>query len=407
MIVGSVLLVGLGYVIYKVWMIPPQNFDEFDSGSAVASADRLENLPSASIDFAPLAGDGNKDSGIAIRQRPKLHIYQGVNPPQEEGQDLGSHDPILESEDVVQVVETLLTLREEWKGKSNPIILMKNQRRAKLTRRLMELDISDAQLIFALSEYIESVTVLDMVLCQEKAEASEVRNAIGEIFEKYQQHESSPIRARACLANLAVPLHDYSRDRKIEALDEFLARLDKYSGRVFEDKPSTSRLCRMVLWLRRSRDWDGVALPYCVALIEKMKESSNPEISDMVKPFSERVYFEHLELNDLVSRIDQGDIDSRSAVQEFFEGLDAEPDCRIEFFQIAISVVEQVKGLDQKEDFELLMQWLRKIVGKISSEDSKAIILPAFEQLEALPWGPSKVEPISMFRDLPGATSFR
>ena len=292
---------------------------------------------------------------------------------------------------VDQLLDTLVVLRESWKTKSHQEGLVENQERARLASQLMELDTGDIHHVYALNEYIEAVTILDWIVSLEKMEMPEVRVAVEEVVEKYRQHESLPVRSSACLAYVAVPLHDHLRSGAEGAIDEFVRRLDQCADRVLEDRTSTSRIGKIIFSIRSSRNWDGTAVPFCVALARKMQESNRPEIQKQGEFFQERFYFGHLELEDLVSRVRPDDAEGMAVVVGFFRGLESYPNVRLPIYQVAIAAIEKTKMLELREDYEKLLQWLVKIVEKIDSESKKSTLLVGIEKLKALPWGPVDV----------------
>ena len=392
-IIGVILIAGLGLIIHNTWSNSRKALGEHRPVAVVENSSRVLELPETSIDFAPLNIGSSSDSATSNQDQPKSPGAEDNGTPKEA--EFVAREPLLESGTADELVEMLLHLKNAWLDKNPTIGFMIQQRRLKFARRLLELEIEEHQRVFALNEYIESVIVLDLVVNQRKINAPQVRVALLEVVEKYQQHQSTTIRAKACLAGLAIPLHDYTRDRKGEALEEFALKLDKFAGPVFEDSLASAHLCSLVLDLRGLRDWDGVALPYCVKLVNKMADSSDPKIRSMSDNLLERIYFEHIGISDLTSRLDQGDKEVAPLIDEFFQGIEANPDIRSEFYQIAVSIIEKFKQLGQREEFGSHVQWLRKIVEKVSSKEKKAEIAKSIDGVQTIPWGAVEAEPKS------------
>ena len=314
---------------------------------------------------------------------PNLEIYV----PELVATDSGGPDPILESSNVAELSDRILSLSRQWVGKPYASVFLINQRRANYASRLLELHIDEQMRAFALSEYIDSSVLLDSVAAREKMKTRGDRASLEEIVQKCRQHDVPAIRAKAAFADLSIPLHDYYLSNELVDLDEFLSRLDKCDKTVFEDRIACDLLCGKVFRLRELRRWDGVALPYCEALQEKLTESENPNVVGLAEMFRERVYFGHLDLSELVERLEQGDKEVLWLIQGLFRGLEAHPDCRLVFYQAALNVITISKRLEQKEDYESLMKRLAKITQKMGSEDKKSKVLGAIEELKARPWG--------------------
>ena len=413
LIVGAVLVAVLGFVIYRVWSTPRKVFDERNRSAAANRSSRSgetegvndsENAgdstgtgDSTGAGDSEGAGDGRANdladanfapNGEPVRtvDLPDLRVL-GVDDVEEQEADIISHDPLLVNGTVDELTQKIINLSDAWPGKSSSVVFLVNKRRAVLARHLLGMEVDKYQKIFALSEYIESVVVLDQTACEKKYDSPEVRTALLEVIEKYQEHPIPVIRAKASLAKLSIPLHDYSRDKNPEKLDNFVSLVDEFAGRVFEDKSSAARLCGVVMQLRRLRDWDGGGLPYCAILLKKMEESEDPEIQNMTTNFRERAYFEHLEINDLVARMNQEDKQVVAAIDEYFRAIDTNPGVRNEFFQVAVLIISKHKHLEQKEEFGSLLKRLATTAEKVSSEELKSGILKAIDKLESLPWG--------------------
>ena len=392
-IVGTILIVGLAFIIYNSWSASRKTLDEHNSSPAYVvedSEDPLELLGTEAEKVASLNDGSLEGAGSSIRDQPGSFgsgdIYTGKE--NTTGVEAASYDPILEEGTVEELVEALFSLKHSWEQKPVLQAFSTNKRRGKISLRLMELTDDENRQVFALNEYIESVIVSDFLVNTNDIDSPEVRTALLDITEKYQRHQSSAVRAKASLCGLSAPLHDYNKNRKKESLELFASRLDEFADRVFEDKLATVRICGLVLGLRKLRDWDGSALPYCEKLINKISESNNPDLDTVGVNLRERVYFGHLGINDFVSRLDQEDTDVGLLIEEFFSGLEAYPDFRMGFYQIAVSVLEKLKLLEQREEYESLIKRLGVLADRVSSEEVKSEIIKATGELEELPWGP-------------------
>ena len=388
-LLSAVLLVALGIVVFKMSMMPPRNSEKYIPDLVAADSGDPGNSSSSSFDSASLNG-ASEDS--VSDDEALFSLIKGAAIESVKDQKIVSYDPILHEGSVDQLVETILLLRDSWKRNTAPAAFLMNQRRATLAERLMELDVDQTKQVFALSEYIESIIDLDFLASREHLETRSVRVSLEAIVQKYKEHESLPVRSKAALASLSIPLHDFLRSRKTLHLDNFLSDLEKSGGAVLEDRYACDRLCGSIGWLRKVQECDGTVLPYCLALLKKMRESGNPEVQNLARVFSGYIYFGHLEIHDLVSRLEQGDQEVLPLIQQFFRGIDANPNCRVVIYKIAIGLIKKNKNLEQREEFESRMKCLSRITEKLDSDEVKSELLKAIEELEALPWGPPQVE---------------
>jgi len=394
---GVILIAGLGYVIHRVSTMPTKNFDE---GARLVGneADLGDSFPASDNDLASNASD----DGAKQNANPSVRGLKDVTVPQDE--KFAPNDPLLQTGTVVELIEEIFVLGSNWAGKSDPVVFLTNQRRARLARRLMEIGTSDDQQIFALNEYIESTIVLDMVVCQGRMNAPEVRKSLQEIVSNYLSHDHLTIRSKANLAKLLIPLHDFGGAPQARFIEEFSVRIEQLADQVFEDILCTKLLCSGALWLRRACDWDGTGLPCCVKLVGKMDEAKSSKIREMAVDFRERIFFQHLQPSELVARIDQEDNEVNGDIKEFFEGIEANPQVRFEYFQIAVSLIEKLKLIGKKVEYDSLLAWLGKISKNVSSREKKLEIESAIRKLDSLPWVPRDPEAV---QDplVPGAAS--
>lgn len=406
-LVGAILISGLGYIIYSTYAKSREKLDEHKSAPAYVAESNEPDLPGANGELASSYTDDSSSAGVSSvdllnpQSSPdyvtaELNSSGGIDANSSvEAKEFKSvsYDPMLENGTADELIDLLLVLKESWVGQLPSPVYLVNKRRTKLARRLMELDDDVHRQVFALNEYIEAMLILDLLVIQHDIESPDVRAAVEEIAQKYQEHESPTIRGKACLASVVMPLHDYFAEKKAEStelLELFAKRLDSLGDEVFQDEIASSRLFRLVMLLREHHEWDGVALPYCEKLIEKMAASSDSEVVTMGENLRERVYFQHLGVNDLVSRLDQGDEEVTAEIDEFFTGLEMNPNLRLGFYQIAVSIIVKHKELELRERYEALMERLAKITETVESEDQKAEIVRALLELDELHWGEAK-----------------
>ena len=83
----------------------------------------------------------------------------------------------------------------------------------------------------------------------------------------------------------------------------------------------------------------------------------------------------------ILESVEQGDKEVLPLIEQFFRGIEADPNCGIVFFQVAINLIEKNKHLEQKEDFESRIKWLAKITEKADSDELKSRLLKVIEDL--------------------------
>ena len=379
-IVGAILLVGLAVMIYKVYMIPPKTFENEERVTSL-----LVDPPSSSIDFNAFEGMPTADPESGEPVTPKIFTMEDIVLP--ESEKIVAFDPVLKSGTVDELIEVALGLRDAWVGKSPQDAFMMCQRRAQIDRRLMELELTNEEQNFALGDYIETIICLDKIVSEHQYKAPQIRSALKEIAEKYTNHSDPIVCAKANLAAVSAPMHDFYHDNQTEQLEVFSRLVPNHIDKIFGDPAATGRLAGLTLKLHRSRNWDGSALPYCLDIVKRMEACEDQEIKNSGIGLRERLYFEHLEPNKIVERIKLDDLESRANVKQFFEALEANPNSRLQFFQVAVSTIETFKRLDKKEDYQNLLLWLQRISTKIGSKAKRDEIASVILKLDEIPFG--------------------
>ena len=373
-IFGLLLLVGLGYGIYRVYIIPPKKFEEIPTSNVIGE------LPTTDLNFGlDLAKKGSGDD------KPKVKTMEDIILP--EKTEPKPFDPILDAGTVEELIEESLRLRSNWVGKVAPKRYEMFQRRAKIARKLLQKPISESQHIFALGDYIESLVLMDNLVCEKKYKVPQVRMAMQEIAEKYTPHPHKVICAKANLAAVLIHVHDFLQYDDEEHLKLYTEKLPSRLDKISQDKVTLERLAGMTVLLHQKRNWDGSSLPYCMEVVRLLDEHENELVQNVGVALREKLNFEHLEPKSLVDRIGLDDFESRRDVKAYFQALENNPNVRLRFFQVGITAIRAFKQLDKKEDYQHLVAWLRRITPKVKSESSRKEIYGVLKRLEALPFG--------------------
>ncbi len=378
LLMGVIMVIALAYGIFRVYMIPPQTFDE---GPVLVVNDYLKDLPTANINFRPLLDESNPGDS----NKPKIRTMDDIVLPDEK--EVVPYSPLINEGSVDELIEAALDLREAWVGQPAPIAYLKCHRRARITRRLMDLELTLDQQIYALGDYVESLILLDKIVAEAKFSEPQIRVAIKEVVEKYSDHRHPIVRAKANLAAVLIPIHDFLNTSAATELEEFNNQIPGRLNFIVADPASAKRLAGMTLRLHEKSNWDGTVIPYCMEVVNRMEAYSDSEIREIGVGLRERLFFEHLEPNELVKRVGMGDVETRMVVQQYFSALEQNPNIRMPFFQVAVSTIETFKFHDKKQDYEALLTWLLKISTKVKSEAKRDQIEQAIRKLEALPFG--------------------
>jgi len=385
-IIGLILMAVVGVIIYKVAMIPPKTFDDEEVVSLMLDP------PSATIEFEKLELDNNAPDKTGGDEIPQIILMEDIILP--ESEEIVPFDPLIKTGSVDELIGNALKLRDLWVGQPSQVAFLICQRRAKIDRRLMELELTKEEQNFALGDYVESIICLDKIVIDNKMTTPQIRVALKEIGEKYHNHADPIVRAKSNLALLSIPLHDFYGDNETKHLEEFSRLVPSHVEKVFGDPVATARLTGLLVAAHRQRNWDGSVIPYGNDISRRMEAFHDPQISEAGVKFRERIFFAHLEPNSLVSRIEQEDVQAPDFVKSYFEALEANPESRLALYQKAVSVIQKYKEMDKREDYNALMLWFQRISTKVKTKSIRDEILKVMVELEKLEFGTQASGPV-------------
>jgi len=287
----------------------------------------------------------------------------------------------LSSATIDELIEDALDLRLQWQNNEMPVAYILVQRRAKIARRLLEMEIDETQRTFAYNEYIESVATLDGLNCEGKMGAPGIRDALKEIAEKFSDYPDPVIGSKASLAFLLEHAHDYLKTNDTQKMLAFSDQFKIHADKILRDPVTTFQLIKLVVEISKKSNFHDDLKQCGIEMLDRLEQSTDSEILKIAGEFREQVYFAKMELGSLADRL-QSDTDlARNDVQEFFESLETNPNSRVEIYQIAVDSILEYKRLNMTADATALTNWLEQINSQNENETAKEKITKAVAAL--------------------------
>ncbi len=352
-LMGLLLIIGIGGWIYYATVNPRK------PKSAGTWAKTI--LPTADIDSPPTRQFENAET-------------QAKEEPKNGSKKL---EYFLAQATVDELIDEALDLRGTWTNNAIPIAYVIVLRRAKIARRLLNLEIDEKQRTFAYNEYIESITTLDGLNCEGKMGAPGIRGALIEIGDKFSDYSNPVISSKASLAFPLRHLHDYLESRDNQSLLAFDDAFSKHADAIMLDPVTTQLLIKLIFEIYVKSNFNESLKQCGIKVLHRLEQSEDAEIAKIATILREQIYFAKVELTSLVDRLQSDHENSREDVQDLFKSLEVNPNSRLEIYQIAVNTIVEYKRLNRMTDATKLTDWLEKINSKNEVEISKEKITRA------------------------------
>jgi len=334
-------------------------------------------IPTAKIDGKPKMDSGNEAQKTTIGETQRVieptstatgettnDGAEKPNPPTDVQATSLKLEEFLARGTKEQFIENILTMRRDWAKNKFPVAFLIVQRRARIARRLIEMDVTDDELLFAYNEYIEAIVTLDGLNCEGKMEVPGIRDAFLEVGEKFSSNPDPVIAAKASIIYVLAPAHNYFLDKNPANLSEFADQFDIHANKIMGNPQTTIRLVKMLDDLYHRSNFLPSVQACSKRVLKHLEASSDEKILKLGRELRESIYFSKVDLPSIVDRIEGGNAEARSAVQEFYENLAANPNCRLEIYRVAVDVVAEYKRLEANSDAEALANWLTTILAQ-------------------------------------------
>ena len=373
-IIGILLFSGSIYWIYH------SSQAKSEADKAAVSAPRITSTKDESkTDANP--PEQVKEEKTEAKNIPNAKIGLANSNPKNRVSTKSELQRMLETGSVEELLEKSLSLREESKKVTPPMAYVIFSERLKISRRLLEMETKETEELYAISSYIESVSILDSLNIEGDLNIVGTEAAIDEVDQKFSNHPDAKIAARANLTVIIRPVYVCLATRDIDMLKIFRNRFDERMEKILADPVSSRRLAAVTLLLidRLQGDVDET-LALGKHILGIFEQNTNPEIKVIAGSFREKLYFGRLGLENILDRIKTDDEETRADVQNFFSAFADNPNCRLELVQLAFSIVQVYYAVDKRDDAKALLKWYQEIVDTMADGTRKSEVIEAVER---------------------------
>ena len=356
-----------------------------------------DDVPTANLDFKPPANDVPTSDAEANPSNPKPDSTPSVpEKPSTEGskpvdttddstaeKHPKKRDTLLETGSVDELIEASLKISDEWGSAIPSIGLIMCSQRAKISRRLLELELTESQRIFALTSYIESISLVDSLNVASNMNLPGTRDALLEIDKKYSQNPNSTVSVQANLAMTLAPLYDFINNGEIESLHQFQTQFNQRLGQIARDQGALNRLAEVSIAMYKKPELPEARQQVILDLMKQMFDLKTPSSQAIAEKFRERYLFDEFDFETLPDLVQFNDESTARKVNSFFETLAENPDSTDTVFLVATQIVRSYRESGNAEQANVLMRRLDEIVDRIPTEEKRQTVKAAILQLRS------------------------
>jgi len=385
---GTSLFLGAAAIMILYVIVKPKEPKSAGSWRSKTSASRASTDPTSLDNLSTDAGDsgtGDLDKGEA--DPDDSGVGGSDSSSQSELQQTEKPAAGLSTASSKDLIEELLGLRKRV-DKSRAVTFVSAEQCARVANRLLEMDISETEELFAISCLIEASIRLDSLNKNANLKADYVRENLIKVRDKYCDHPDAAIGSKASLGFPLVPLHNFYASKDPAELLATAEQFDLHGGKILRHSKTTAEFVKLVIQLyndsNQSKEYEALA----VRVMNRMRNIDDKTIKEQINKIGENIFFAKSDLTTLVSRIEGGNSIARRDVQRLFEGLEANPSCRVIFYEIAANVVAEYLRLGHTEDADALLKWFVSINEKNQHEANRAAIekgIKAFREIRNSP----------------------
>lgn len=398
-IIGLILLTAVGIWIYRVAITPREiGFSRKDN---LSNRTRPDDVPSANIEFGkPNRPVQNDDTASDTDAKPlavdkidegSSSPTDGKDNPPDDSDETDSNEPnsvgekrsrLLEQGTIDELIKESLRIYDIW-GRSSPGVgVVLCSERAKISRRLLEMELSDAQRAFALTSYIESISLVDSLNVSSKMNLEGTREALLEIDEKYSNHPDPTINSKANLAMTLAPLYDFMATGELEHLRNFQDQFARRLPKIATDRASLARLADVTIAMNNKPGLGHTRIPVVQEFADRLDDLQTPSAKVVANSFRMRFLYDKFDPATIGIAATVNDPENQQRVRSFFKTLAANPQSDEMIYDAAIRAVVAYQSIGKLSEADRLLKLLHEASEKIPDEEYRQTIKNAISAMK-------------------------
>lgn len=392
-IVGFFLLVGLGYfLIFGVHQIP-KYFPGRDPQGTKSIVDRgvVNNGGDSNLGAGP--GDAktpdngaldsdetlDKTTGSDSDSVPNSSDEPNLIPPSE----FSGLDQLLATGTQKELVDEVLriTTRAHQIGPTAAFVMF--QDRQKIVQRMLEMELTEKQRVFAKINLIESVSILDSLNSQLDfniaGAGQELVTCVGPLLDD----PDTNISGLANLAMIVSPGAKLLHEGTVERLAELRAAIDLHFDRIAVNNKCLRKFSELIVEVSKLPSLKDQTQPLFDDTIRRFDGLTTDGAQVEKKLLQQTLYFSRVDLGEIVFQMTRNTGDAKAGIDALYSGLELYPDAGFEIYQTALDVIrEYLRQSDREKAKSLIDKLEQNVLPHHTNEKNRALIDQALQELK-------------------------
>ncbi len=387
-IIGFFLLVGLGYfLIFGVDQIPKIQWAsksiadrrDVNNGGASNLGAGLDDPKTPKIETLDSNQTVDKTAGANSDLVPNSSSEPNLIPPSE----FSGLSHLLATGTQKELVDEVLriTTRAHQIGPTAAFVLF--QDRQKIVQRMLNMELTDSQRVFAKINLIESVSILDSLNSQLDFNVDGATQELATCVGPFLDDPDPNISSLANLAMIVSPGAKLLHEGTVERLAELSAAIDTHFDKIAVNNKSLRKFSELIVEVSKLSSLKDQTPAFVDDTLRRYDGLTADGAQLEKKLLQQTLYFSRVDLGEIVFQMNRSSGDAKAAIDALYSGLELYPDVGIEIYQTALDVIREYLRQDDRENARTLIDKLEQhVLPHHANEKNRALINQALQELK-------------------------
>jgi hypothetical protein len=254
----------------------------------------------------------------------------------------------------------------------------------KIAKKILELPISSDQRRFALGAFAESMLVMRLINVTSKMADDAIDAQFLHTTEGFLDDPDPRISSYAAMTIVAAMVFEFQKYPTQENLNRLEASLDSNFDNLAKLPLQVDRIFLLMLRCGLPVEEKVDTKDFFNRLVQRLRDHPNQQVKDVGEKYESELAFSHLNLANLVHRLDRSET-SDQRVDQYFETLSRFPNSSIPIYQVGMDIIREyiVQGRNDRAQ-ELIVMVDTQILPVREDIDSKGRIQKALDELKGV-----------------------
>lgn len=275
---------------------------------------------------------------------------------------------------------------EDRKVKNNPVMIyVESLQRAKMGKRLLQMDLSEAQEHYATLAYLQSLRAAEVMNVAAKLKFKGSREEVQAAAQEYGNDPRPEIAGAASLTPILVYLYDFWSDSDLRHLELVRTEFDQNYQKVLSHPNVAAQFVAVIFRLNKDPDYPNETTTLLLHVLNEFEKVVTPETADVLTSFRDLLFFADLSLPTLPQEVVEGDPFASERTRRLFDILARTPEAGPKVYRTAIRVISSYREIGEEQLAKLFQKRLRDTAMKIANDEKRELTLAEIENPQLIP----------------------